>query len=338
MTPGADKPQPQHPLSDQVDIEALLADEHLIQSLAAGAAPAGYDDDPLTAMLCSWRDEARAGAEDVAPTSATHPTTAASPAATTIPAEADSPRAQRGDRDPDTLIMPAVVDLDDAELAGEDGDDDGAIPLAGRTRRGHHRQQARRLRYAAVAAIVVGAFSLGGGMAAATVNAKPGSPLWPLAKVIDSDHAHSVEARMEVQEALRQAQKDAREGDTAQALERLRKAKEKLAQVKPDDGKDELSKQLGQLEKQVGAVTPVPGPTPTSTGGPAPTPTPSAKPSPSDKPSDKPSPTPPASPPATSSPSDQPSGAAAPNGSSGTGGTGTTANSTDASGQSTNPT
>jgi hypothetical protein len=346
MTPGADKPQSQHPLSDQVDLEALYADEHLVQALAGGAAPAGYDDDPLVAMLSVWRDEARAGAEDAVPT--THPT-----AATTVPTDAGSPRTPAtagaetvarppADRDPDTLIMPAVVDLDEgAETApgGEDGDDDGIIPLAGRPRHGHHRQQARRLRYAAVAAIVVGAFSLGGGMAAATVNAKPGSPLWPLAKIIDSGHAHSVEARMEVQEALRQAQKDAREGDTAQALERLRKAKEKLAQVKPDDGKDELTKQLGQLEKQVGAVTPVPGPTPTPTGGPVPTPTPSSHPSPSSPPSDNPSPTPPASPPASPTPSDQPSGAAiVPNGGSGTGGTGTSGGSTSASDQSTNPT
>lgn len=344
MTPGADKPQSQHPLNDQVDLEALYADEHLVQALAGGAAPAGYDDDPLVAMLSVWRDEARGGAEDAVPT--THPTAATSTAATTVPTEAGSPRtpgtADAGtDRDPDTLIMPALVDLDDgaeAPVDAEDDDDDGVTPLAGRPRRGHHRQQARRLRYAAVAAIVVGAFSLGGGMAAATVNAKPGSPLWPLAKIIDSDHAHSVEARMEVQEALRQAQKDAREGDTAQALERLRKAKQKLAQVKPDDGKDELTKQLGQLERQVGAV-PLPGPTPTPTGGPVPSPTPSSHPTPSSPPSDNPSPTPPASPPASPTPSDQPSGAAVvPNGSSGTGGTGTSGSGTSASDQSTNPT
>jgi uncharacterized membrane protein len=350
MTPGADKPQSQHPLSDQVDVEALRADEHLVQALAGGAAPAGYDDDPLVAMLSIWRDEARAGAEDAVPT--THPTVAPLTAATTVPTEAGSPRTPgtagagatarpAADRDPDTLIMPAIVDLDDgAEAAVDavDDDDDGVTPLAGRPRHRHHRQQARRLRYAAVAAIVVGAFSLGGGMAAATVNAKPGSPLWPLAKIIDSGHAHSMEARMEVQQALRDAQRDAREGDTAQALERLRKAKEKLAQVKPDDGKDELTKQIGQLEKQVGAV-PLPGPTPTPTGGPVPSPTPSSHPTPSTPPSDNPSPTPPASPPASPTPSDQPSGAAVvPNGGTGTGGTGTSGSSTGASDQSTNPT
>lgn len=340
MTPGADKPQSQHPLSDQVDIEALLADEHLVQALAAGTAPAGHDDDPLVAMLSVWRDEARAGAEDAAPATVTRPTVA-----TTGSAEAGAPwtRDASGDRDPDTLIMPALVDLDDAEQAAadvvdDDDDDDGAFPLAGRSRRGHHRQQARRLRYAAVAAIVVGAFSLGGGMAAATVNAKPGSALWPLAKIIDSGHAHSMEARMEVQEALRQAQKDAREGDTAQALARLRKAKEKLAEVKPDDGKEELSKQLGQLEQQVGAVVPLPGPTPTPTGKPAPTPTPSAHPTPSDKPSDKPSSSPPASPPASPTPSEQPSGGVAPNGTGGTGGSGASGTSQSGSAQSTDPT
>jgi Anti-sigma-D factor RsdA to sigma factor binding region len=100
---------------------------------------------------------------------------------------------------------------------------------------------------ATAAALLVIAF-IGLGLAAR--GAEPGDPLWGVTKVLYSDRAKSVEARVTVAAKLDQAKQALQSGNTEAAMIALREAQQKLPGVAVEDGKQELSTVADQLIAQ----------------------------------------------------------------------------------------
>lgn len=158
----------------------------------------------------------------------------------------------------------------------------------------------RSVRTAVVAAGLVGVLS-SLGVGAVASKASPDSVLFPLTRVVASEHAQSVEARDDVWADLQRANRQAAAGDLAGAHRALRSAQGRLADVRPEDGREVLRAQLRQAQSQlgaapVGAATPTPAPQSTvAPQSPSPTPDSSSLPQPSAQP--QPTPTPSAAPP-----------------------------------------
>jgi len=169
-----------------------------------------------------------------------------------------------------------------------------ALPAAPLTRGIRVRRVRRSVRSGAVAAGLVGVLgSLG--LGAAAMRASPDSVLFPLTKVVASQHAESMQARQEVQAALELARRQAASGDPAGARTTLHSAHRRLADVQPEDGRDVLRAQVRQAQSGLGA-TPGPGVSPTAAppppGTPEPRPTPRSDPEPTPEPTAQPEPTP----------------------------------------------
>lgn len=121
------------------------------------------------------------------------------------------------------------------------------------------------LRLAGAAAGLVGVLS-SLGVGAAASKASPDSVLFPLTKVVASQHAESVQARDDVWAALQLAERQAAAGDTAGARLTLAAAQRRVADVRPEDGRDALRAQVRAAQSKL--RTP-PAPAASPTGGPA---------------------------------------------------------------------
>ncbi|WP_410625298.1 anti-sigma-D factor RsdA [Amycolatopsis sp. cmx-8-4] len=118
----------------------------------------------------------------------------------------------------------------------------------------------------AVAAAVLAIAFTGTGLAARS--AEPGDTLWGLAKVLYSDHTHSVEAAANAKLDLEKANLALAGGDLVGARQALQDAQTALSQVSDEDNKGQLMEQHRQLAAQLqNPDAPVQGPTqqPTST-------------------------------------------------------------------------
>ena len=118
---------------------------------------------------------------------------------------------------------------------------------------------------ATAAAVLVIAF-IGLGLAAR--GAEPGDPLWNVTKVLYSDKAKSVEAKVTVSKKLEEAQQALQSGNVPAAMIALQEARQKLTVVAAEDGKQELATRTEQLMSEVNtstATTPTSPPTVTST-------------------------------------------------------------------------
>ncbi|NUR69893.1 MAG: hypothetical protein HOU81_03655 [Hamadaea sp.] len=137
-----------------------------------------------------------------------------------------------------------------------------------------------------VAAIAAAVVVLGGGLTAGAANAGPGSPLWPITKIVYADRAAVQQATAFLDQATT-AYAD-RRFDDARAL--TDKAAALLPKVTDAADRQRLAARIEQLRAALAAVTiPVPGSSPTTPSGVAP----SAVPRPSGvAPSTTPSPAP----------------------------------------------
>jgi len=176
-----------------------------------------------------------------------------------------------------------------------------AAPLRGRIAGGHPRF--RPVACAAALAIVFGSVGVG----AAAGQASPDSVLFPLTKVVAGQHADSVLAREEVRTALELAQRQAASGDMGAARKTLHSAQQRVADVRPVDGRDVLRAEVRQAQTALGTVpAPSPAPTVDPTAAPSPTGAPGA-PTPTPDPSPPPEETPEPSPPPEETPEPTPS-------------------------------
>lgn len=131
-----------------------------------------------------------------------------------------------------------------------------------------HRQNNPFGPLATAAAILVIAF-IGLGLAAR--GAEPGDPLWGVSKVLYSDRAKSVEAKVTVTKKLDQARQALQSGNPVAAMIALEEAKQKLPVVAVEDGKQELASATDQLIAEARGTSTASAPLATSMSQPAPT-------------------------------------------------------------------
>ena len=83
-------------------------------------------------------------------------------------------------------------------------------------------------------------------------SAEPGQPLWGLNVVLFSDHANSVQAKVNIESAIAVAQRALIEGNPAKARAVLRNLDGEVDKVLPADGRAALQRDVDELQKQVG--------------------------------------------------------------------------------------
>jgi len=156
------------------------------------------------------------------------------------------------------------------------------------------RPRRRPLSARLVAAIAGAVVILGGGLTAGAANAGPGSPLWPITKIVYADRADSRAAAQAATALLDQATTAYAERRFSDALSLTDQAAALLPKVTGNADRHRLEARIEQLRAALTAVTiPVPGASPTAPTGVVP----SASPQPSGvAPSTTPSPAPSTSP------------------------------------------
>lgn len=86
-------------------------------------------------------------------------------------------------------------------------------------------------------------------------SAQPGQPLWGLSQVLWSDHADSVQAKINVEAAFGLAKKALDEGNPQKAREVLSGLDGEVDKVLPADGQTALNENLKQLQQEAGVTT-----------------------------------------------------------------------------------
>ncbi len=270
-----------------LDADAVLRDDLLLDALGRGEMLPDYDDDATARMLLAWRD-------DLA-------TAAGLPDFELAPA--DLPE-----------FEPVHTTADLPEVAPVRSIGTAKVPVTPVEESRRFRWTRRMTVAAAFTAFAAGSV---GSVAAAGV-AEPGSPLWPITKVVYEDRAKSLEAREGALSLLREAQDAAENNDPERARELLDTALATAGDVVDEADRDKIMAQADKVEEQLAEppVDPSPSTTPSPDPQPSPSTEPSAEPSPSTPPSTEPTPgnTDP-TPETTPSPSSEPSvDGGAPNG------------------------
>lgn len=290
-------PQPRSAQEQPVDLEAVRADDDLIEALAAGLVrpptrrPGPGDvDEQLVALLSSW-------VADVRPESLLH-RPADTWATSDGPAEVGSRINGRASVDPpgaplgvdlgrdlglddevpaDTVVMPVAVAAEPDEQrpllftigdtdGGTIGDTDGATDdTAAETRPIPHvtplhgRRSMRPLqRFAAAAAFIALA---GSGLVIGAWDAKPGTALWPVTSVVFAEKASSVQAAVDVVSNLTRARAAFGAHHVAEAQSAYQDAVDRLSAVAPAEGHAALVQETSVIAQQFG----FPAPTATQT-------------------------------------------------------------------------
>ncbi len=277
-------PHAQNPRNEEheaADAAAILRDDVLIDALAKGVLPLEHRQDPFVRALWGWGDHVANTASAVSASDLDMDAVGASlrtrnngayaPRTLSAVPGPTGGNALSGGYDASQTYAPAAI--------GDPTDE-----LAQRRARWRKFRGGRRLLVSA-AALVFGAASVGG-VAAASV-AEPGSALWPLARVVDSSRAQSLEARKEVRMQLANARKAADEQDLQSAQEHLQTALDESERVRSKDGQSQLRAEVRSLRQQLSSSPPTNDPSESS----APSPSNSPSESPSTSPSPSPSPT-----------------------------------------------
>jgi hypothetical protein len=235
------------------DFEAVARDDQMLDVLARGGRPGGND--PVIQALYAWRAELSAGIDEAArPVDGVRPADGVAPAIGVARVNGVRP----------AIVKPGIAPDQDQPAV---------------------RSKARRR--AAVAAVLVGLSAGFGGVAVAAADAQPGSPLWPITKVIYADTAADRQATADVHAALSKARRALAEGRTNDAERYLDEASRRAAAADPKDA-DALRHEvaavrarLDERKKSGGSGDGSPSPSPSGSGTPSvspslPSPSPSA--------------------------------------------------------------
>lgn len=145
----------------------------------------------------------------------------------------------------------------DSVPSGELVDLDTAMRVIQESRTGSPRGIRRFVVPVASAAAVL-AIGLSG-VSAAAMHARPGDALWPLATVLYTDHARSIEAAASVRYELNSASSAMHAGRVSDARAALERASEKLTNVSTEDGLRELINKHESLLAQLDTAPTQPG-------------------------------------------------------------------------------
>jgi hypothetical protein len=133
----------------------------------------------------------------------------------------------------DAEPIPELLDLDSAVAAVTAGVK--AEAAAARRRRSSRLRHLAPL--AAAAAIIVATVS---GVGLGSQNAQPGDALWPVQKVLNSERADSVEAKVTIETRLASVRTALAQGDTATAARELDAIRSEIPEVRRQDGRNQL--------------------------------------------------------------------------------------------------
>ncbi|MDQ3885616.1 MAG: anti-sigma-D factor RsdA [Actinomycetota bacterium] len=128
-------------------------------------------------------------------------------------------------------------------------DTDTAMAVVARAQRPESRRRSMLAPVAAAAAVLVIVCS---GVGFGARAAGPGDRLWPLTKVLYSEHARSVEAEAEARAQLAAAVKAAQQGDPDEAQIALERAQQELREVNDEGSRAQLANEAEQLQKELG--------------------------------------------------------------------------------------
>jgi hypothetical protein len=253
------------PEEQPVDLAVLAADTMLLDVLGRGEpAP---DDDTVAAMLAAWRADLAVDPADIAGTDTVVATASPSGADDTADLTEDlgagAGAATGAGTAVDPTADPAVGPTQPLTVVGGRAGSRGRIPAT------------RWLAGAAAAVLLAG-----GGLAVAANHATPGSPLWPITRVMYPEQADIAAA----EQAVAQARRAATEGRYDDARRLIARAETLISRVHDPRQAQRLRAELDAVRALLPVAepvspatptpgTPTPGTSPPAGGGPAPAPT-----------------------------------------------------------------
>ena len=261
-----------------LDLDAVRADDNLIEALAAGLVPPPCGPrDPtdvegeLVALLAGW-------VADVRPETLLHPVPASAGVRVLDAAEdAESGNAESENAESENVENTAEDSDEDAKrfiaaCAGLSSESQSLSLLEHNevtrpARLAPWRSAAARPYLLRAAAALVAVALIGSGVVAQSYGAHPGEPLWVIAKMVFPAKSHSVEAASTVSTALNTARVALESGRIEEAREAFQTVAAELGDVDPADGRVELNHQMDYLSAQLSAVPATRG---TATGPAAP--------------------------------------------------------------------
>jgi hypothetical protein len=195
-------------------MDAVARDDELLDLLGAGQHP--DSDDPAIQALRAWRAEISTGLDDGRP-----------------PVPVNGHRAHQ--------VREVVTPLNSEAHTGWDGT-------------GHRaRHRPPRRRRSMIAVVAVGLSAGLSGVAVAAADADPGSPLWPITKVIYSDTAAERQAEADAEAALDRARRALAEGRVEDAKRYLDEANRRAGAVRSGEAdklRDDLDAMRSQIEQK----------------------------------------------------------------------------------------
>jgi hypothetical protein len=258
-----------------LDLDAVRADDDLIEALAAGLVPppSGPRDTSdiegeLVALLAGW-------VADVRPETLLHrPPPPSHVAPLPVAAESDAERTS------ELTAVNAAGTVDDEEPGGAAHDapvrpgrprplslleyDDVTQPvLLSRWRSSPAKPYVLRAAAALVAIALVGS-----GVIVRSYDARPGEALWTVAQMVFPAKSHSVEASISVSTALNTARVALERGRVDEAREAFQTVAAQLADVDDADGRAELNQQMDYVHAQLVAAPASANPDARTPGGP----------------------------------------------------------------------
>jgi hypothetical protein len=244
-----------------LDLDAVRADDDLIEALAAGLVPppSGPRDTSdiegeLVALLAGW-------VADVRPETLLHRPVPLSPVAQ-LPVAPET--------DAESTSELAAVNAAGAADEGEPrGAADGAPVRPGRfrplslleyddvtqpVRLARWRSSPAKPYVLRAAAALVAVALVGSGVIVRSYDARPGEALWSVAQMVFPEKSHSVEASISVSTALNTARVALERGRVDEAREAFQTVAAQLADVDDADGRAELNQQMDYVHAQLVAA------------------------------------------------------------------------------------
>jgi hypothetical protein len=248
-----------------LDLDAVRADDDLIEALAAGLVPppCGPRDTSdiegeLVALLAGW-------VADVRPETLLHRPAPPSPVAVPVASETDAEgtselaavtaagvaESQPGAAEDDAPFLPPRP----RPLSLLEYDDVTQPVLLARWRSSPAKPYVLRAAAALVAVALVGS-----GVIAGSYDARPGETLWAVAQMVFPAKSHSVEASISVSTALNTARVALERGRIDEAREAFQTVAAQLADVDDADGRAELNQQMDYVHAQLVAAPAIANP------------------------------------------------------------------------------
>jgi Anti-sigma-D factor RsdA to sigma factor binding region len=254
-----------------LDLDAVRADDDLIEALAAGLVPppSGPRDTSdiegeLVALLAGW-------VADVRPETLLHRPPPCQVAPLPVAAESDAERTS------ELTVVNAAGAVDDEEpgraapvlparsrpLSLLEYDDVTQPVLLSRWRSSPAKPYVLRAAAALIAVALVGS-----GVIVRSYDARPGEALWTVAQMVFPAKSHSVEASISVSTALNTARVALERGRVDEAREAFQTVAAQLADVDDADGRAELNQQMDYVHAQLVAAPASANPDARTPGGP----------------------------------------------------------------------